>query len=73
MYLKAMLGAKPNFFDVSSTVVGGIAWSAVNEARNGVDTRMNPQTAVGEYLDIIAATPPLNLTRLTATQGFRFY
>ena len=64
--------AKPNFFDVSSTVVGGIAWSAVNEARNGVDTRMNPQTAVGEYLDIIAATPPLNLTRLTATQSSGF-
>lgn len=64
--------AKPNFFDINATVIGGIAWSAVNEARNGVDLRLNPQTAVGEYLDIIAATPPLDLTRRAATQATGF-
>lgn len=59
--------AQPNFFSVNATVVGGLAWSAVNEARRGFDMRVNPQTAVGEYLDLIAGTPPLALTRRPAT------
>lgn len=64
--------AKPNFFDINSTVIGGLAWSAVNEARNGVDARVNLQTMVGENLDIYASTPPLDLTRLSATQSSGF-
>lgn len=59
--------AQPNFFSVNATVVGGLAWSAVNEARRGFDMRVNPQTAIGEYLDLIAATPPLALVRRPAT------
>lgn len=59
--------AQPNFFSVNATVVGGLAWSAVNEARRGFDMRVNPQTAVGEYLDLIAGTPPLALVRRPAT------
>lgn len=59
--------AQPNFFSVNATIVGGLAWSAVNEARRGFDVRVNPQTAEGEYLDLIAATPPLDLTRRPAT------
>lgn len=59
--------AKPNFFDINATVQGGLAWSAVNEARNGIDARFNPQTVVGEALDILVAQPPLFLTRYGAT------
>lgn len=58
---------KPNFFDVNSVVIGGLVWSAVSEARNGVDARINPQTASGDNLDILAALPPLNLVRLQPT------
>lgn len=61
--------AQPNFFSINATVIGGLAWSAYNEARNGLDMRLNPQTAAGEYLDLIAATPPLNLTRYGPTQS----
>jgi Baseplate J-like protein len=64
--------AQPNFFSINATVVGGLAWSAFNEARNGIDKRVNPQTAVGEYLDIIAAMPPVNLQRLTPTSSSGF-
>lgn len=56
--------AKPNFFDINSTVIGGLGWSAFNEARNGVDARINIRTAIGESLDILATTPPLNIRRL---------
>lgn len=59
--------AQPNFFSVNATIVGGLAWSAVNEARRGFDVRVNLQTAEGEYLDLIAATPPLDLSRRPAT------
>lgn len=64
--------AQPNFFSVNSTVIGGLIWSAWNEARNGVDARLNPQTAAGEYLDILAALPPLNLTRYAPTTASGF-
>lgn len=59
--------AKPNFFDINATVVGGMAWTALNEARNGIDARVNPRTASGVFLDILAAQPPLSLIRLEAT------
>ncbi len=64
--------AKPNFFDINATVIGGVLWSAVNEIRNGIDVRLNPQTAVGEHLDLLVSQPPLNLKRRSATksQGF---
>lgn len=58
---------KPSYHDVNSIVVGGIAWSAMNEARNGIDARVNPSTAVGSALDLIAASPPLFLTRNNPT------
>ncbi len=61
--------AKPNFFDINATVIGGIAWSAVNEARRGFDLRANLQTAHGQYLDLLASQPPLNLFRLGATSS----
>ena len=63
---------KPSFFEVSSIVLGGIAYSAINEARNGIDTRVNAATAVKPYLDIIAATPPLFLTRNNPTKSTGF-
>lgn len=64
--------AQPNFFSVNATIIGGLAWTAWNEARNGIDMRVNPQTASGEYLDIIAAQPPLFMTRLgpTGSNGY---
>lgn len=61
--------ASPNFFDINAIVIGGMAWSAVNEARNGIDARLNPQTAVGDNLDRIAGFPPLNLVRFGETQA----
>ncbi len=61
--------AKPNFFDINATVIGGLFWSATNEIRNGIDTRLNPQTASGAYLDMLVAQPPLNLSRLPATHA----
>jgi len=64
--------AQPNFFSVNATVIGGLVWTAWNEARNGIDMRLNPQTAQGEYLDLIAAFPPLNLTRYGPTQANGF-
>ena len=64
--------AEPNFFSINATVIGGLFWNAWNEARNGLDKRINPQTAVGEYLDIIAGQPPLNMTRLAPTQSTGF-
>lgn len=64
--------AEPNFFSINSTIIGGLIWSAWNEARNGFDARINPQTAEGEYLDILASLPPLNLTRYTPTQSTGF-
>ena len=59
----------PNFFSINATIVGGLAWSAFNEAQNGLDLRINPQTAVGEYLDIIGGQPPLFLTRYGPTKS----
>ena len=56
--------AKPNFFDINATVIGGLAWSGYNEARNGIDARLNIRTVQGEALDLLAATPPLNFFRL---------
>jgi hypothetical protein len=61
--------AQPNFFSINATIIGGLTWTAYNEAKNGIDLRVNPQTAQGEYLDIIAGTPPLNLTRYGPTQA----
>lgn len=61
--------AEPNFFSVNSTIIGGLMWTAFNEARNGFDARVNPQTATGEYLDQIAASPPLYLIRLGAQKA----
>lgn len=61
--------AKPNFFDINATVIGGLTWSAINEARNLIDMRMNPQTVTGAYLDLLVAQPPLNMKRRTATQA----
>jgi hypothetical protein len=61
--------AEPNFFSIYATVVGGMAWTAINEARLGFDARANPQTAVGANLDVLAGLPPLNLTRLSSTQA----
>jgi hypothetical protein len=59
--------AYPNMFSIYATVIGGLAWSSVNEARRGFDARINPQTATGDNLDLIAAQPPLNLLRNGAT------
>lgn len=61
--------AKPNFFDINATVIGGLTWSAINEAKSLIDARMNPQTVTGEYLDLLVAQPPLNLRRRSATQA----
>lgn len=61
--------AKPNFFDINATIIGGLMWSAINEAEELVDMRMNPQTVTGEYLDLLVAQPPLNLKRRSATQA----
>lgn len=61
--------AKPNFFDINATVIGGFLWSSVNEIRNGIDKRLNPQTAVGEHLDVLVSQPPLNMTRRGATKA----
>ncbi len=61
--------AQPNFFSINATIIGGLAWSAFNEARNGIDARVNPQSASGEYLDIIAGQPPLFLTRYGPTKA----
>ena len=62
----------PSFFDVNAIVVGGIAFSAMNEARGGIDARVNPATAVGPFLDAVAATPPLSLTRRNPTPATGF-
>lgn len=64
--------AKPNFFDINATIIGGLMWSAMNEARKLVDMRMNPQTVTGAYLDLLVAQPPLNLKRRSATQAIGF-
>jgi len=56
--------SKPNFFDINATVIGGLAWSGYNEARNGIDARLNIRTVQGEALDLLAATPPLSFFRL---------
>ena len=61
--------AKPNFFSVVSSIVGGLMWSAINEVRNGIDLRLNPRTVSGEYLDLQAAAPPTFLTRRGPTQA----
>lgn len=61
--------AKPNFFDINATVIGGLTWSAINEAKSLIDMRMNPQTVTGDYLDLLVAQPPLNLKRRSATQS----
>lgn len=61
--------AKPNFFDINATVIGGLTWSVINEAKSLIDMRMNPQTVTGDYLDLLVAQPPLNLKRRSATQS----
>lgn len=61
--------AKPNFFDINATIIGGLTWSAINEARQLIDMRMNPQTVTGHYLDLLVAQPPLNMKRRSATQA----
>ena len=59
--------AEPNHLSVTAKVFGGLAFSALSEARNGIDSRIIIQTASGSNLDAIAARPPYNTTRLPAT------
>lgn len=61
--------AEPNHLSVTAKVFGGLAFSALSEARNGIDQRVMIATASGAYLDAIAARPPYNTTRLPATQA----
>lgn len=60
---------EPNFFSVISNVIGGASWTAINEARRGVDARCDPRFMSGDALDAYAAIPPCNLRRLDATCG----
>lgn len=61
--------AEPNHMSVSAQVFGGLAFSALCEARGGVDARVMIDTAEGAYLDAIAARPPYNTTRLPASKA----
>lgn len=58
---------EPSNLSIVSTVLGGIAWTLMQEAAAGIDARLMPDTAVGEYLDAIAARPPYNTLRRGAT------
>lgn len=58
---------EPSNLSVTATVFGGIAWSLMQEARNGIDARAMPETATGEYLDAIASRPPYNTLRRAET------
>lgn len=59
--------AEPNQMSVTAQVFGGLAFSALSEARNGIDNRIMIGTASGDYLDALAAKPPYNTSRLPAT------
>lgn len=58
--------AEPNHLSIVSKVFGGLAFSALQEARNGIDTRVLIDSVTGSYLDEIAARPPFSTTRLPA-------
>lgn len=60
---------EPSFYGINATIQGGLAWCAINEARNGIDARLNPSTAVAPYLDMIVALPPCRMTRNAPTKA----
>lgn len=62
----------PNPFGILAIVLGGLAWTALNEARNGVDARLDPSKQSGAALDRYAAGPKIGLTRYAATVSTGF-
>jgi uncharacterized phage protein gp47/JayE len=60
---------EPSHLSIVATVIGGMGWSILQEARNGLEARAMPDTAQGEYLDAIAARPPFNTLRRAATNA----
>ena len=58
---------QPNPFDAFAVLMGGMYWTAVNEARRGADLRLDPTMMQGSDLDRYAAGPKLGLTRMAAT------
>jgi uncharacterized phage protein gp47/JayE len=60
---------EPSHLSIVATVIGGMGWSILQEARNGLEARAMPDTAQGQYLDAIAARPPFNTLRRAATNA----
>lgn len=60
---------EPSHLSIVATVIGGMGWSILQEARNGLEARAMPDTAQGAYLDAIAARPPFNTLRRAATNA----
>lgn len=60
---------EPSNMSVVATVLGGLGWTIMQEARNGIEARVMPDTAIGAHLDAIAARPPFNLLRRGATKA----
>lgn len=58
---------EPSTMSVVSTVLGGMGWTIIQEARTGLEARAMPDTAQGAALDAIASRPPFNLLRRGAT------